>query len=117
MIITIKHLKAKTFLGVYEWEKEEKREIIINLSMDVDAPDAARTDDISDTLDYDAVEGDILHYLNETVADLIETLAEGILDILNAFDMVRSATVEIDKPGALKHAQSVSVTSTRTYRR
>lgn len=117
MKITLKNIKADTLLGVYDWEKEEKREVILTLALEVNAPDAARTDNIADTLDYDAVEYAVMHYLEGSEADLLETLAEGVLDQLEAFDMIVEATVEIDKPGALKHAQSVSVTQTRTYRR
>ncbi len=54
-IVYIKGLEVKTVIGIYDWEKEIKQKITIDLKMASDIKKAAETDEIGDALDYKAV--------------------------------------------------------------
>lgn len=113
MIIRIKNLRLRAIIGVHEWERRAKQEIIVNIAMDFDGSAAARTDDLSDAVDYAAIKHRLLEKVEQTEFFLLEKLVEYILDIVMEERRITSATVEVDKPHALRFAESVSITSTR----
>jgi FolB domain-containing protein len=114
--IRITDLKLKTIIGTNDWEREEKQEIIINISFDFDARRASRSDDIRDTVDYKALKKKIMAFVESSRDYLLEKLVEDVLDLVMADKKVRAAAVRIDKPNALRFAKSVSVESIRKRR-
>lgn len=114
--IRITDLKLKTIIGTNDWEREEKQEIIINISFDFDARRASRSDDIRDTVDYKALKKKIMVFVESSRDYLLEKLVEDVLDLVMADKKVRAAAVRIDKPNALRFAKSVSVESIRKRR-
>ena len=105
MQIKIKNLRLRAIVGILGWERKELQEIIINVSIDFDGEKASRSDNISDTINYKA----IVTAVKSSSFKLLESLSKTILDIILSHPMVRSACVEIDKPHALRFADSVSV--------
>ncbi|MFQ5479961.1 MAG: dihydroneopterin aldolase [Thermodesulfobacteriota bacterium] len=109
MIIRIKDLRLRTIIGCNSWEREKKQDITINVLMDCDSDKAIISDDIQDTTDYREITKEIIESVEESEFFLIEKLAGFILDIVMKRKCVRSATVEVDKPHALRFSRSVSV--------
>lgn len=114
MIIRITDLRLRVLVGLNDWERTKKQDIIINMALDVDDETAARTDDIADSVDYKVLKYQIVEQVEQSKYYLIERLAGDILDILMDNRKVASATVRIDKPHALRYASSVSVELTRS---
>lgn len=112
MKIHIKQLRAWTILGAYAHERNKPREVVINLSIDYDHSAAIESDKLADALDYALIEETIVDSLSKQRFTLLETLAEHVAQLVLGFVQAREVTVEIDKPGALKHAQSVAVSHT-----
>lgn len=110
MLIKIKNLRLKTIIGVQDWERKEQQEIVINIGLDFDGTGAAASDDLADTVDYKALKRSVIDFVEQSRFKLLEALAQRVLDIVLADPTVRSATVEIDKPHALRFCDSVSVT-------
>ena len=113
MIIRVKNLRLRTIIGFKEWEREKKQNIVINITILTDAEAAAATDDISDSIDYKELTKRVISEVETTNFNLLERLADFILDIVMEYTLIREATVEIDKPMALRFADSVSVELTR----
>lgn len=109
MKIRIKNLRARTILGINEWEREQKQEIIINMEITFDGSKAAETDNIEDTINYKSIKRRILEATESTDFFLLEKLAGHILQIVMKDKKIRNAVVEVDKPHALRFADSVSV--------
>jgi len=109
MRIRIKDLRLRAIIGCNEWEREKKQDITINVVMDVDNERAAETDDITDCMDYREVTKDIIEAVEGSGFFLLERLAGFILDIVMRRPAVRWASVEVDKPHALRFSRSVSV--------
>ena len=110
MTISIKNLRTRTIVGVNESERRHSREVVINVEMELDAAAAAESDDINDTVNNEAVRKRILQELKGAKYFLLEALADRVLRIVLAAPKVTRATVEVEKPGALRSADSVSVT-------
>lgn len=113
MRIQIKNLRITALIGVHEWEKNRPQELIINAALDYDASDAAASDRLKDAIDYQAITRRLAAIAHERRHKLLETLAQKMLDSLLADERITYACVEIDKPGALALADSVSVKTER----
>ncbi len=113
MTIKIKNLRLRAIIGVHEWERSRRQEIIVNVQIEFDGSKAARSDDFNDAIDYSAIKRRLLEQVEQTNFFLLEKLVEHVLDLVMEDKRITSATVEVDKPHALRFADSVSVTSTR----
>jgi len=109
MIIRIKDLGLRAIIGCNDWEREKKQDIIINVVMDCDNDRAITSDEIKDCTDYRDITKEIIDRVEESEFFLLERLAGFILDIVMKRPDVREATVEVDKPHALRFSRSVSV--------
>ncbi len=113
-IIRITDLRLRCIIGIFDWEKENKQDVILNIEMEFDATKSAQSDDINDTVDYKKITKEIIAMVEGSQFNLLEKLAEEVLNIVCAHPLVEQARVEIDKPGALRFADSVSLELTRT---
>jgi len=109
MVIRIKNLRVRTVVGLHPRERNRPREIVVNITLELAGSRACKTDSLSDTIDYEAIAGRIQKLTAKSRCLLIERLAWVILESLMADKRIRRATVEIDKPGAIRSAESVSV--------
>ena len=81
-IIFLRELRVDTVIGIYDWEREIRQEIVIDLEMATDIRKAAQSDHIDDTLDYKSVAKRIIAFVQESSFQLVETLAERIAEII-----------------------------------
>ena len=109
MIIKIKNLKINASLGIYDWERKNEREILINVEMGINEESSTITGDILDTVDYDAITVEIKKIVNSKHFSLIEELAKAILDLIMQNNKVLKCRVEIDKLNAVEGVESFSV--------
>ena len=111
MTITIRNLRLQVILGANESERHTAREIVINLRLDYDASTAAKSDHLSDALDYKELRDRVMAVARDTKFHLIEALVECIGTELRRDKRVTGYHMEIDKPGALRLADSVAVSA------
>jgi len=96
-------------IGVWEWERQIKQRLIIDLEMAWDISRAAASDQLEDTLSYKDVAKQVSAYVIETQANLVERLAEGIATLLIDEFQVVWCKVRINKRGAVTGARDVGV--------
>jgi dihydroneopterin aldolase len=107
--IFLKELTTETVIGIFDWEREVKQTVAIDLEMSVDIRRAARSDSIQDTLNYKGVAKRVLAFIEESRFQLVETLAEEIARlILREFEVER-VRLTLHKPGAIRHSKDVGV--------
>ena len=107
--VRISNLKLQTIIGINDWERKKKQTILINISFKYDAQNAIKTDDIKHTIDYKTLTKQIIKAVKSTEFLLLEKLTNFILDIVMSYSIIKEATVRVDKPLALRFADSVSV--------
>ncbi len=112
MIINIENLRLRTIIGIYDWEKENKQDVIINISIEFDGSDAGSSDNIEDTINYKSITKEIINYVENSKFNLIEKLVTDIGEIIMKDKRILMSTTTVDKPGALRFTDSVSVTNT-----
>ena len=108
-IVYIRGLEVKTVIGIYDWEKEIKQKITIDLEMASDIKKAASTDEIADALDYKSVSKRLISFVEESEIQLIETLAERIAEIVLSEFGVSWLKLSLGKPGAITGSRDVGV--------
>ncbi|MXX69047.1 MAG: dihydroneopterin aldolase [Gemmatimonadales bacterium] len=112
--VIIRDLLVRGIIGVNDWEREKKQDIVINLSLSVDARAAGESDDVADVLNYRTLTKRVIAHVERAEPYLVEALAHQIARIaIVDFGAVR-AEVRVEKPGALRYARSVGVEVERT---
>jgi len=107
--IKITNLKLRTIIGIHDWERKHKQDIVINVTIQFDAAKACKSDAIEDTVDYKAITKQIIKDVEASDFFLLEKLAKLILNIAMNNPSVHEAAVRVDKPFALRFADSVSI--------
>jgi len=107
--ILIQNLRIQGILGVNTWERTSLRDIVVNVTLHTDTRRAAGSDDISDCVDYSTVAKEIRALVGTARRFTVEALAEDIAGLCLSKPGVQTVTVRVDKPGAVKDAETVGV--------
>jgi D-erythro-7,8-dihydroneopterin triphosphate epimerase len=108
--IKIKNLRLRTFIGIKDDEINNKQDVIINAKIQYSANNAANSDDMNNALNYRTITKQIIELVEMNRFSLLEKLTADVLSLASAHPAVHFAEVEIDKPYALRFADSVSLT-------
>ena len=111
--VFIKNLQVETIIGIFDWEREVRQVVSIDLEMEFDNKKAAKSDDIKDALDYKKIGKRVSGYVKKSKYKLVERLAEQIAKIVLKEFPVSSLILSVTKPGALRGSESVGIRITR----
>ena len=107
--VFIEDLCIETIIGIYDWEREIRQIVSIDLEMACDISKAAATESIEDAINYKAVAKRLIQFVEESEFQLVETMAERISEIvLNEFK-VPWMRLKLSKPGAVTGSKAVGV--------
>jgi FolB domain-containing protein len=107
--IVISDLVCRCVIGVEEWERRERQDVLVSLELAVDLTPAGKSDRIEDALDYSKLKKRVLAEAESSSFHLIEALAERIAAICLEEERVEEVQVRVEKPGALRFARTVAV--------
>jgi dihydroneopterin aldolase len=99
-VIAVTGIRAHGYHGVLASERVDGQTFVVDVALGVRTARAAATDDLSDTVDYAAVAGEVVGHIQGQPYDLIETLAAVIADDALARPGVERAEVTVHKPQA-----------------
>ena len=108
-IMFVRGLEVRTIIGVFDWERDVKQTVCIDLEMRCDVRRAAQRDHIDATLSYKAVSKRIIGFVEASEFQLVETLAERIAELVIGEFRVRWLRLSVSKPGAVRGARHVGV--------
>lgn len=108
-IIRIKNLRLRTFIGIKDDEIQNKQDVLINAEIHYCAENARNSDNMGDALNYRTITKKIIELVEHNRFSLLENLTGQVLDITSEHTWVKFASVEVDKPHALRFADSVSM--------
>lgn len=112
-IVFIRDLEIDTVIGIFDWEREIKQTVRIDLEMGFDISRAAASDQIEDALDYKAVAKRLIEFVGGSEFQLVETLAERCTEIVRQEFAVPWVRLTVDKGEAVSGASGVGVTIER----
>ncbi len=113
-IIRINNLRVQAIVGCNAHERTKVQPLRITVSIVFDTWNAAATDDLRNTINYDDLAKRITAMVEQSEFMLIETMAQHVADIVLMDERVLEVTVDIVKPEAMENADSAEVIITRS---
>jgi dihydroneopterin aldolase len=98
--IELRGLKVRGHHGVFEHERRDGQDFIVDVTVWIDLQRAAATDDLADTLDYGALATRVAEIVAGPPRNLIEAVAGQIADELMADERAHAVEVVVHKPQA-----------------
>ncbi|WP_415890300.1 dihydroneopterin aldolase [Neptuniibacter sp. SY11_33] len=115
-LVYIRELEVETVIGIYDWEREIRQRVNLDLDMGTDIRQAANTEDVDNTLNYKAVSDRLIEFIEQSEFQLVETMAEQIAEIVMTEFGVKWLRLRLGKPGAVPQAKDVGVIIERGVR-
>lgn len=107
--VFIENLTVETVIGIFDWEREIRQAVSLDLELEFDIRKAAESDRIADTLDYKAVSKRLIHFIEQSEYQLVEALAEKCAAIVLDEFPVDRLKLKLSKPGAVRGSSAVGV--------
>jgi dihydroneopterin aldolase len=99
-MIALRGLRVRGFHGVFEQERRDGQDFVVDAVLELSTATAAASDDLADTVHY----GDLAERLAAVVGgepvNLLETLVDRLAGVCLADPRVEAATVTVHKPQA-----------------
>ena len=108
-IIFLGGLEIETVIGIYDWERQIKQKIYLDIEMAFDIKKAAETDDIAHALDYKTVSDRVVNFVEKSEYFLVETLIEEIAQLLLKEFQIPWVKITLNKKGAITRARDVGI--------
>lgn len=98
--ITLTGLRVRGHHGVFDFERAQGQDFVVDVDLELDTTAAAASDDVADTVHY----GELAEALAAVIAgepvNLLERLADRLCQVCLADTRVAAATVTVHKPQA-----------------
>ncbi|MDQ6963468.1 MAG: dihydroneopterin aldolase [Mariprofundales bacterium] len=113
-LVLIEGLEVRTVIGIYDWEREIRQTVRLDIEMAWDVSQAGASDEIADTLDYKMVSKRLISFVEGSKFGLIEALAERCAAIVIDEFSVPWLRLKLSKPGAVRGSENVAVVIERS---
>lgn len=113
-IIEIQNLRLRCIIGFNDWERREKQDVVINMTLYTDLRKGGETDNPDDILNYKTVNKAVIKFVEASSYNTVEALATSIARVAIIDCGVPHIKVSVHKVGALRFADSVGVVIERT---
>ncbi|MPZ28692.1 MAG: dihydroneopterin aldolase [Micromonosporaceae bacterium] len=111
--ITLTGLRARGWHGVFDFERTQGQEFVVDAVLELDLSAAAGSDRLADTVDYGALAERLVAVVTGPPVHLIETLATRLVEVCLSDPRVAAATVTVHKPNAPIDHEFADVAVTR----
>jgi dihydroneopterin aldolase len=98
--ITLTGLRVRGFHGVFDFERRDGQDFVVDVQLELDLAPAAASDDVADTVHYGELADALARVIAGEPVNLIETLADRLAGVCLRDPRVTAATVTVHKPGA-----------------
>lgn len=112
--IFIEGLQLHSLIGVYEWERNAKQRLFVDLELSVNLDKAALSDRVEDTIHYGEVAQLLEQVAEESSYELLESLANKMIESIFSQYPAKQVRLKLSKPDILDNAQNVAVELVRT---
>ncbi len=107
--IFLSALNVECIVGIWEWERRVKQNVVIDIELAADIRRAAATDHIDSTINYKNLAKRLLSFVGDSQYQLVETLTEKIAELIITEFRVPWVRVKLNKQGAIRGARDVGI--------
>ena len=112
--IIIRDLLLRGIIGINPDERVKQQDILINMIIWADIRQAAASDAIEDAVDYKSITKRVIEHVEASSDFLVEKLVTDLARLVITEFGVERVMVRVEKPGALRFAESVGIEIERT---
>lgn len=112
--IFIHALKTEAIIGIFDWERQVKQTVLLDIELSADIRKAALSDSIDDTVNYKRIAKRVLAFVETTSFHLVETLSEQVAMLILAEFPVATVRLALSKPGAVRSSKDVGIIIVRS---
>jgi len=98
--ISLTGLRVRGHHGVYEHERRDGQDFVVDVVLELPTDTAAGSDDVADTVHYGELAERVAAVVGGEPVNLLETLAARLAQVCLADPRVAAATVTVHKPQA-----------------
>ena len=107
--VFIKDFIIQEIIGIHDHEKTKKQKIKFNIVLDVDQSSVPNEKDIKSIVDYEKIINKLKNLAKDKKYNFLESLAEDSFKEIFEDRRIDSVKIKIEKPEAIKNADSVGV--------
>ena len=107
--IIIKDLRVEGIIGIYDHERINPQELLVNVILHTDTRKAAETDEIANCVDYEKVAIKVKTHIQTSRRLTVEALAEDIANLCLETPFVQRVNIRVEKTQAIPFTASVGV--------
>ena len=107
--VFIKDFIIEQIIGIHEYEKIKKQKIKFNIVLDINQSSIPNERDIKSIVDYEKITNKLENLTKGKKYNFLESLAEDSFKEIFEDKRINSVTIKIEKPEAIKNAESVGV--------
>lgn len=107
--INIHNLRLRTFIGFNPEEMQKQQDVVINIEINYTIAESVLRDQVEGALNYKVITKRVIEHVEDGRFLLLEKLVADVLAICSDHPGINHARVSIDKPHALRFADSVSL--------
>ena len=100
---------VRGIIGVNDWERKERQDVLVNLVLYADLRQAGRDDDLTATVNYRSVAKMVIAHVETSSRFTLEALATDVAKLCLTMSGVNRVRVRLEKPGAVRFARTVAV--------
>jgi 7,8-dihydroneopterin aldolase/epimerase/oxygenase len=98
--ITLTGLTVRGHHGVFEFERRDGQDFVVDVVLELDTATAAASDDVADTVHYGELATALAEVIGGEPVNLLETLAQRLADVCLGDARVSAVAVTVHKPQA-----------------
>jgi len=107
--IEIRDLLIRGIVGIHEWERRRKQDIVFDVTLFLDLSKAGASDRLEDSVDYSGVARSIVEHVESAERFTLEALATDVVNLCLGHGGVTRVRVRVRKPKAETYARYVAV--------
>ena len=107
--VFVKDFIIQEIIGIHEHEKTKKQKIKFNIVVDVNQNTVPDEKDIKSIVDYEKITNKLENLAKNKKYNFLESLAEDSFKEIFEDKRINSVKIKIEKPDAIKNADSVGV--------
>jgi 7,8-dihydroneopterin aldolase/epimerase/oxygenase len=115
-IVFLNRLEIDTLIGIYDWERQQRQTIVLDIEMAFDIQKAAATDDIQYALNYKTVSDRIIDFVKASECFLVERLISEVAEVIRMEFQVPWVKIKLIKKNAIGLGIDVGITIERGHK-
>lgn len=112
--IFIKDLAVNAIIGINEWERTNKQQVLINVTLYGDFSAVGSSDNLEEGVNYRSVAKKLIAHAESAQRFTVEALATDLAQLCLEERGVEKVTMRVEKPGAVRYSESVGIEIERT---